>query len=100
MSEIKLQQRYPNSRHEDITDAFMRGYVSAVETSMKLLKEQVAENAKLRKELELCIGGTCCNVAGMEDAFECSVCGGRYVSWELRRWARYCPDCGRKVVDS
>ena len=42
---------------------------------------------------------TCHNVAGMDDVFECSACGGRYISWELRRWARYCPDCGRKVVD-
>lgn len=43
--------------------------------------------------------GTCHNCAGMEDVFECSACGGRYVSWELRRWARYCPDCGAKVVN-
>ena len=41
---------------------------------------------------------TCHNVAGMEDVFECSVCGGRYRSWELRRWARYCPDCGARRV--
>ena len=66
----------------------------------RMPEEVMEENAKLRKELELSIRGTCCNVAGMEDVFECSVCGGRYVSWELRRWARYCPDCGRKVVDS
>ena len=26
MTEIKLTKRYPNSREEDITDAFMRGY--------------------------------------------------------------------------
>ena len=26
MTEIKLEKRYPNSRVEDITDAFMRGY--------------------------------------------------------------------------
>ena len=27
MSEIILEKRYPHSREEDITDAFMRGYV-------------------------------------------------------------------------
>ena len=27
MSEIILEKRYPHSRSEDITDAFMRGYV-------------------------------------------------------------------------
>ena len=27
MSEIILKKRYPHSRSEDITDAFMRGYV-------------------------------------------------------------------------
>lgn len=26
MSELKLELRYPESRQEDITDAFMRGY--------------------------------------------------------------------------
>ena len=28
MTEIKLTKRYPNSREEDITDAFMRGYLA------------------------------------------------------------------------
>lgn len=30
MHEIKLNLRYPNSRQEDITDAFMRGYQEAM----------------------------------------------------------------------
>ncbi len=42
--------------------------------------------------------GTCHDVAGMDDVFECSACGGRYQAWAIKRWARYCPDCGRKVV--
>lgn len=29
MKPIELKRRYPNSRDEDITDAFMRGYQSA-----------------------------------------------------------------------
>lgn len=51
MSEIKLQQRYPNSRYEDIIDAFLRGYTAAIESSAKLIKEHVAENENLRKQL-------------------------------------------------
>jgi hypothetical protein len=49
MSEIKLELRYPESRPEDITDAFMRGYTAAVEASMKLIKERKDMNAKLRE---------------------------------------------------
>lgn len=44
--------------------------------------------------------GTCRECAGMEDVFECSECGMRYEGWALKRWARYCPNCGRKVVDA
>ena len=43
--------------------------------------------------------GTCHECAGMDDVFECSACGGRYEGWALKRWARYCPDCGAKVVE-
>ena len=43
--------------------------------------------------------GTCRECAGMEDVFECSECGMRYEGWALKRWARYCPNCGRKVVE-
>ena len=41
--------------------------------------------------------GTCHECAGMDDMFECSACGGRYEGWALKRWARYCPDCGRRI---
>lgn len=41
--------------------------------------------------------GTCHDVAGMDDVFECSACGGRYQAWAIKRWARYCPDCGRRI---
>lgn len=41
--------------------------------------------------------GTCHECAGMDDVFECSACGGRYEGWALKRWARYCPDCGRRI---
>ena len=41
--------------------------------------------------------GTCRECAGMEDVFECSACGMRYEGWALKRWARYCPNCGRRI---
>lgn len=44
--------------------------------------------------------GTCHECAGMGDVFECSECGMRYEGWALKRWARYCPNCGRRVVDA
>ena len=31
MTEIKLTKRYPNSRTEDITDAYMRGWNDALD---------------------------------------------------------------------
>lgn len=62
--EIKLNLRYPNSRQEDITDAFMRGYQGAVkigndavrrvkaekETLIRRIDELCAENERLRQE--------------------------------------------------
>lgn len=47
--EIKLNLRYPESRQEDITDAFTRGYTGAVEIGNKAIKKLEAENAKLRE---------------------------------------------------
>ena len=41
--------------------------------------------------------GTCHECAGMEDVFECSACGMRFEGWALKRWARYCPNCGRRI---
>ena len=47
--EIKLNMRYPESRQEDITDAFTRGYIGAVEIGNKAIKKLEAENTKLRE---------------------------------------------------
>ena len=49
--EIKLELRYPNSRQEDITDAFMRGYQGAVKIGNDAIERLKAENKRLR---ELC----------------------------------------------
>jgi hypothetical protein len=46
---INLHMRYPESRQEDITDAFTRGYIEAVEASNNAIKKLEAENAKLRE---------------------------------------------------
>lgn len=43
MSEIKLNMRYPESRPEDITDAYMRGFEVG-------LAMRADENAKLREQ--------------------------------------------------
>ncbi len=50
--EVKLNLRYPESRQEDITDAFMRGYTGAVEIGNKAIEKLKAENADLRETLK------------------------------------------------
>lgn len=74
MSEIKLESRYPESRHEDITDAYMRGYESGYNDSavhyelehcpacknIADLQEALEENAKLRKLIEDLQVAPCC----------------------------------------
>lgn len=47
--EVKLQLRYPESRQEDITDAYMRGYKSVIQVTDKLITRLNEENAKLRE---------------------------------------------------
>lgn len=49
--EVKLQLRYPESRQEDITDAYMRGYKSVMRVTGKLIARLNKENAKLRELL-------------------------------------------------
>ena len=65
MPEIELHRRYPESRLEDITDAFNRGYMQGMEAKAivarqngktppeihmaKRIEELEAENAKLRE---------------------------------------------------
>ena len=41
MTEIKLTKRYPQSRAEDITDAFMRGYEQGKKDGLKVGKQIV-----------------------------------------------------------
>lgn len=60
MSEIKLNMRYPESRLEDVTDAYMRGFEVG-------LAMRTDENAKLRELLRdmavvICVYDQCVTV--------------------------------------
>lgn len=53
--EIKLDLRYPNSRQEDITDAFMRGYQGAVKIGNDAVRRVKSEKEALERRIdELC----------------------------------------------
>lgn len=53
--EIKLNLRYPNSRQEDITDAFMRGYQEALKIGHDSGRRGKAEKDALETRIdELC----------------------------------------------
>lgn len=76
MREIKLNMRYPESRLEDITDAYMRGFEAGLamrtdeseklrESLHDMFEERIAEreNAKLRelvRDLAICACGKYC----------------------------------------
>ena len=85
--EIKLNLRYPNSRQEDITDAFMRGYQGAVKIGNDAVRRVKAEKAALERRIdELCaeverlhadqahweLGNcpSCPNIADLQEALE------------------------------
>lgn len=72
MTEIKLTKRYPHSRTEDITDAFMRGY------------QQGCEDGYKKKE---------CDRDG--DCFGCKYIGLRYIKGATPR----CEGCCRNYAD-
>ena len=65
MREIILKKRYPHSREEDITDAFMRGYEKG-----KADRPQGEWNIDSVDEIELSYGGT-----AYEPVYKCSHCG-------------------------
>ncbi len=72
MNEIKLEKRYPHSRTEDITDAFMRGY------------QQGCEDGYKKKEFDR--DGDC---------FGCKYIGLRYIEGATPR----CEGCCRNYAD-
>ena len=77
---IKLEKRYPQSRDEDITDAFMRGYLAGRSSADRPTGEWQDEHGK-----PMCLG----SFAGY-----CSNCG---------KWSEYltdyCGNCGAKMGD-
>ena len=59
MNEIKLNMRYPESRLEDVTDAYMRGFEVG-------LAMRAYENAKLRELLRDTIPYVDCHIGSDE----------------------------------
>lgn len=74
---IKLEKRYPQSRDEDITDAFMRGYLAGRSSADRPTGEWVSEDGTL---------------SGASYSVYCSRCG---------QWSEYrgffCLWCGAKM---
>ena len=63
MTEIKLTKRYPNSRTEDITDAYMRGWNDALD-AVQNGKFHIAEQTEPMKTTDYC---DICNHEGCEN---------------------------------
>lgn len=84
MSEIQLSRRYPLSRVEDITDAYMRGVEEG--------------RAMERKECHI-RNGECdmCGTIIHRNACMYLVPVGDCIKMVKSRPARYCPSCGRKI---
>ena len=74
---IKLEKRYPQSRDEDITDAFMRGYLAGRSSADRPTGEWVSED------------GT---PSGASYSVYCSRCG----QWSEYR-GLFCLWCGAKM---
>lgn len=81
MIPIKLEKRYPHSKDEDITDAFMRGYMQG----------KSADRPQGEWILE-------------DDDVKCSLCGSsalmRYIFEKevgLQEYSNYCPNCGARM---
>ena len=73
--EIRLEKRYPNSRVEDVTDAFMRGYMAAH-------KEGEWEERYVEDESPF-----------FRRRYYCSACG----DWNTYGKPKFCPNCGARM---
>lgn len=82
---IKLYERYPESRREDVTDAFMRGF----ESGLSIRGECHPEGYVSYDGCEHDVGE---HEEFWEPACKCSACG------SLIPMRAYCPDCGRRLV--
>ena len=77
MTEIKLTKRYPNSREEDITDAFMRGYLAGRSSADRPTGHIVTK---------------CSGKFNPTVWAECSECGKPIDAWD-----KFCRHCGAKM---
>ena len=82
MSEIILEKRYPHSREEDITDAFMRGYVKG--------KADRPQGEWIDAEIPLECGGTM-------PIQVCNLCKTFYPLAYTGGGHRFCPNCGARM---
>lgn len=81
MNEIILEKRYPHSRSEDITDAFMRGYVKG--KADRPQGEWKPFDLKWGREIYAC---TSCG-----ESVEVPICMNKPLF-------KFCPLCGAKMV--
>lgn len=80
---IKLEKRYPQSRDEDITDAFMRGYLAGRSSADRSTGEWIEDGYCDRN----CV---------------CSHCGGNSGTQfdgvqPIQLKTKFCPNCGAKM---
>ena len=82
MIPIKLEKRYPESKDEDITDAFMQGYLNGkADRPTGEWKGYNADNPNwLRKD-------------GTPIFLVCDKCHNMVLNNASAKW-NYCPDCG------
>lgn len=98
MTEIKLTKRYPNSRTEDIVDAYMRGWNDALD-AVQNGKFHIADTPQTDCE-------TCKHYNPHHEAIACERClDGKYnryepqtecrtCKWALVSWtSHHCDDC-------
>ena len=76
---IKLEKRYPQSRDEDITDAFMRGYLAGRSSADRPTGHIVTK---------------CSGKFNPTVWAECSECGKPIDAWD-----KFCRHCGAKMGD-
>lgn len=92
MNEIILEKRYPHSKSEDITDAFIRGYVKG--------KADRPQGYWIKhKERTIVRNGNFVDFFPTE--YECSNCGLRRATYFINSpLSNYCPNCGAKMEDN
>ena len=83
MTEIKLTKRYPNSRTEDITDAYMRGWNDALD-AVQNGKFHIADTPQTKHTCDTC------RWSDEGSGGKCLFCCDKNDKWELRT------DCGWK----